>query len=450
MKKNDIVLDKNQGIGIITKIENQKIFVQFNSLNKIVYNINNTLLTIIDNEFISYINSIYRESLINNKKTIDEIERSLFSEFSYVNGCFSCNINETPKVRTFIDSNSLHNLKCTCKIGGHCIHTDMLLGYIKESLDYFKGNFGEEDIEQDSLNKLTKDLINNFCDLLLFNQLCNEIRKATVNQLCQYLIYIYELEKNSFYAKFFILLVTNNTSKIVEIDEYFTKTKYMDIKYTLSWFLYRKNYTKDINYLLNNAIVCFKENRFIDFVESVFNTGNVTKIIEADKIFNKLFKTVVKNISSIDPLLEIVNQTKLYDYELKLYFSQIFISTTNENKKMMVFEKRLLPITMEMVSFFDLKDIINNYELVDKDIKYSFLNKYIEDIIKINPDIALNMIISPDEKITNYEWKQMSNLVDVLPNNVFLKEYIQNIMYIPKADSIDTIMKKCEDKTKGK
>lgn len=105
---------------------------------------------------------------------------------------------------------------------------------------------------------------------------------------------------------------------------------------------------------------------------------------------------------------------------------------------------------MEMVSFFDLKDIINNYELIDKDIKYSFLNKYIEEIININPDIALNMIISPDEKITNYEWKQMSNLVDVLPNNVFLKEYIQNIMYIPKADSIDTIMKKCEDKTKGK
>lgn len=441
MNVSDFVVDYDNGLGIITKIENELIYVSFDLITYKTYSINDDKITIVDDDFID---KIKNEKYITFLPWIEERAQEYMnkiSEFSYRNGYFYCNVQGTRKYTVTIYQKYNHiQMKCTCPYNNDCKHSAAALNYLKKQISILPLAINSEKEITRDLIVLTKDFINNFFDFNKYELLCKEIKNLNFEEIAGYCIVVFNLDISIEYIRYILLIIANNTIYLEKLNNYFINSSYYLIKEVFQWVLKRKNYSKEYNYIYNQSVVLFNNKEYLEWIKLVLEKGKIYDLVNSNDIMNSLFIAIIKQTSNYEDLIHILNDYPNYNPLKDAYITIIFNNVSKEDKRKIVFEKKLIKIDENMINEFSFEEIIGNYKSLNGRTRKKYIYEHIDEIIEADVSIAINMLLYGVRNIYLSDLTQISTLINRFPKNKYLKKYIQSLRNGAYVTTIDQIV----------
>ncbi len=434
VNKNDIIVDQKNGIGIVTEVKDEKISVTFDGSIQYIYNIYNNQLNVIDAAFINYINNLYSELYIENYQTINEQEIRIH-DFSYTNNCFSANLTTHYTARAFVFKDSTKPFRCTCSLKNKCSHVMYLVKYLHNK--FIRFTKFEESQDNTSIYQMTLNFCYNFLDLELFNNLSNIYKNLSLDQTIDYCELVSELGVSESIISFIIMMVAHNTPYLQELYEHFSLSKKSIIDITLNWVVNRSNYAKEKNYLIYRAVVLLSNNQMTEWIEDVINKNKAYLLFNRNHIFNRIFIEIIKKTNDISALYDLNSLN--YDESLGEYYEYLYIYSSVENRKLLLDNKKITKITSAMIPYLSIKELLDNFELIEKFLERRVIDLHLAEMLKIDPILTINKIIRPNKYIYASTFENIKRCASYLPDNKYILKFIDSMMNINRTENIDTI-----------
>lgn len=435
MKINDIIVDKKNGIGVVTKVTDEKIRVTFDYTINYTYNVYNHQLTIIDPDFIQFINKLYSEQYIENFQIMSEKEIRVH-DFSYDNNCFSANLTTYYTSRAFIFKDSKKTFRCTCSARNKCTHVIYLVKYLHDKFIQFSNTSDES--KSPSVYQMTCSFCQNFFNFDLFNRLSSVYKTMSFDQTVDYCVLVSNLGALEEIITFLIMMIAQNTPYLQELYDEFNVSQKHIVSTTLNWVINRSNYTKEKNYLLYRAVVLLSDNQMVEWIKEVIDKNKAYLLVNHNYTYNKIFIEIINKTTDISTLYDL-NPLGTYGERLDEYYEYLYLYTSSENRQRLIDSKKITKITSSMAPYLSPKDFLYNYELIEKYLEKRVLDVHLEEMLKIDPILTINKIIQPNKYIYASTFNHIKRYASYLPDNKYILKYIDTMTNINRTENIDTI-----------
>lgn len=419
MKINDIVFDKEYGIGIINNIEQDIITVLFYSGKKVIYENDFESLKIISEEFIDNIN-LYVNNLNYNKNEAIKANMFTFKIIDFNNAELNVELSNSDKIKLFFDR--YKKVRIIPPYNYYNENIEYIFWQIKEQIDILN-LIDEECLEPcNELLSLTKQFIDQFFDFTLFNKLSDLIAAASLNTLIYYCEKTTYLDIKNQLKKYLLFLVANNTRYLESLCAVFQKVP--SLHSDLFWALKRGHYFNDTNYALNASILLLRENKNYEWAKIALSDNNYSHVLDHERLEHDIFIAVIKEASDTLPYWD------LYKGIFRIHFlDDLILENSNKENIIKILEnKKVEKISEDTALKLDIDTLIKYANLTDSHVRESYINKYKDELLEKEPKKVIDLLMIQADKWYCFNTNLIDEANEYLPDNKYLKAFINDAL----------------------
>ncbi len=433
MKRNDYILDKNRGIGIIKEI-NDKASVLFDNLQIYEYDLKS--LNVIDERIIDFIKKRANEKLAKDSNALYKISHIYKINITYDNNILSfsgvfdeankatkvCFDIERPSV-SYIFHSPIQNIN----------YIDSAILYLNQRLillDRFDVNM---DKDSEKLCNASLEFIDNFFNLKLFKNLCTLISQQPFETLYHFCIYICGLDVDNNYKAYLFLMVIYNVDLEIAEDLLDASYQYQVCTFTDVFYNFlHGNKTLRCYDIYYSSIQFLKDDKAYEWIKSCFVENYTMHLLTPSYniLANLILIEIIKNAKEIELYWKIndndSSSNKSY-YYINVYHELLFKFTSEENKLFLIENGYISHIPDNFSETFDALKTIKYYRFMSENIKINNINKYFEEIVKVNPQLIVDMIVVKKEATKNKtEMKLIEKVMPYLKDTKYLEVFLKS------------------------
>lgn len=438
MKVNDIVLDKKQKLGIISKIENHKITVSYDVLETYEYDEVGSKLTVLDEALIDFIHQTVAQmgktgnnfyDIYNSKITGINYQNKILTIHAYQNGHFQITVDYQNKITK---SNTENKRYYTHQIIS-------ALSRFLEQINFLKSIKIDEPSNIDDLNKATTELKKHFFDFSLFNQFVSLIQQKGLKELYLYCNKLGQSRLDPDYKSYFLFLVSTSTNYVRQLC--FALSNHTQEAFEVFyWTLAQSNYTQNEKYIVYSSIQMMKEKRYEEWVQMTFIKGKEDKLVDGRETINKIFKAIINKTTNIMFYWKVIDCYCMF-YEKNYYADLIFTYASLENKIVLLENDCITTIGDHAAVEFDLDAFLKYHHLMTYSAIRRCINKYFKELMDRNPKRIVDILIHPSKgSLSSEDMAILKKVLPHIPDSKYLQTFLNAISFNSHCIKLDHLM----------
>ena len=421
MKVNDIVLC-DRGLAKISDIDDESVTVVYDFIYSKTYKIKDAVF--LKNNAVEKIIQIHNANKLKQYE-LDSLSRKRLYHFEYL----TVDVSEK-KLKFEIINDIGRNEKISIDLLFNKITSDMyshelskgainLLNFLYQTINCLQQFDVTKRINNDELIHLVHDFSNSYFDTTILNKIREIMKQKSFVEL---VAFCYELDempiKDVIKDIMFFLLqdTTNEGYRMYDIMCYYT-----NFVKEMGYSMITGSSSKTIEYVTYKLL---SNNEVVQWVDAITQMYQRDYLKNKDSYYGQLFLHYIQNEETALAIARIFRKDSFLTYSLKMN-EYLFENVPLTIQKKIIKLELIANIPLDYAKKIDVETFLECYKLLKSNDLLPAIQSHYDEIIKINPKIILDMLITPYASISEQKYKLLIKAAELLPDAEFLKLFIK-------------------------